>query len=172
MHATGPFAADRLPFITQVYICRSSYSWPGDMAFSATYFPRTGFTRAIFYGCDKAATEELAGRLCSAEDALSHPMMLPGLFAELERKRQVELVTQNVKVLLETASRLSKSRADGSHKHGGSDGGADGDDDNDTFQPWLDVHHLKNGLEDWREQMLKMVDHLDELAVGLFAADD
>lgn len=73
--------------------CRSSSNWRGDVAIAATYDPKHRTTFAIFFGCNKMQKQQIMGRLATTEPgALAHPMLLPGIFAELERKRLTDLL--------------------------------------------------------------------------------
>ncbi|KAH6885429.1 hypothetical protein B0T10DRAFT_492693 [Thelonectria olida] len=76
-----------------VFTCRSTSSWAGDLAMAATYEPSSRTTFAVFFGCNKKQRTQIIGRLATAEPAaLAHPMLLPGIFAELERKRLTGLL--------------------------------------------------------------------------------
>jgi hypothetical protein len=127
-----------------------------------TYFPQTGFTYAVLYGCDEVMAADVKGRLTNSEDAISHPLLLPGILAEFERKRQIELVTRRIAELLQTTSRLSD-------KHTAWEA-VSGVGPNRAINPWMDTHYLKNGLENWKEQLLKLVSHVDELSEMFWTA--
>ncbi|KAK3369850.1 hypothetical protein B0H63DRAFT_485645 [Podospora didyma] len=146
-----------------VYNCRSSYSWPGDIALSITYFPSSGSTYAIFYGCDAKATKEISGRLLEAhgQDVALQPLLIMGIFAELERKRQFRLFDAAHRNLVQIVSRLNNREPRGASP-------LDDEVDNSEYSvdPWLSVCHLKNGLENWKEQLTRMVEHADELAAA------
>lgn len=64
---------------------------PDDLALSVTFFPRTSTTFAVVYGCNNAQMEEIEKRIQRAGDSTEHPLLLMGIFAELERKRLVDL---------------------------------------------------------------------------------
>ena len=98
---------------------------------------------------------EISGRLENAEDSICHPLLLVGIFAELERTRQISLVIKGLEGLLKTVSSLSR------HGTEWEDIAGDGDD---AIDPWLLIHYLKNGLENWKEQLKKMVAHVEELS--------
>lgn len=102
--------------------------------------------------------DEIYRRVSKATAAtLYHPMLLVGVFAELERKRQLESVRKQLELLVTRVSALGRHDADW---------GAGGGHEaliSDAIDPWLKVNYLKNGLEDWTEQMDKMVAHVREL---------
>lgn len=151
-----------------VYNCRSSHDWPGDMALSMTHIPETGFSYAIFYGCDVRSANIIRGRLANSEDTTTHPLLLPGIFVELERTRQIDLVKSELEKLLKQVTALSKSQK-------GSDYevlAPSQDGSNHAMDPWLSVHYLKNGLENFRDQIVKICDHCDELSSKYFAATE
>lgn len=76
-----------------VLTCRMSSLWPDDLALSVTFFPESNSTLAIVYGCNERQLKQFLGRLAMASPAArSHPLLLPGIFAELERKRLSERV--------------------------------------------------------------------------------
>lgn len=128
------------------------------MALSITHFPRKRTTYAVFYGCSTAAMREISGRMANAEDSLSHPLILVGIFAEIERKRQISLVIKGLEALLRTVASLSVRGAEWTNV------APREDEAEHAIDPWLEIHYLKNGLENWKEQLRKMVMHADELA--------
>ncbi|KAH8896755.1 hypothetical protein GQ53DRAFT_803594 [Thozetella sp. PMI_491] len=87
----------RALLITQVsasfLTCRMSSLWPDDLALSVTYFLESSLTLAVVFGCNATQRKQIEGRLRVASSAaLTHPLLLPGIFAELERKRLSEQV--------------------------------------------------------------------------------
>ncbi|KAK7427390.1 hypothetical protein QQZ08_006159 [Neonectria magnoliae] len=58
-----------------------------------THSPQTRTTFAIVFGCNKMQQKQIECRLATVTPkALAHPMLLPGILAELERKRLGELL--------------------------------------------------------------------------------
>ncbi|GKT86046.1 hypothetical protein Ct61P_03896 [Colletotrichum tofieldiae] len=74
------------------FTARMSSSLPGDLALSTTYIPRTDSTFAIVYGCSNEQMKDMEKRVLRADEQLEHPLLIPGIFAELERTRLVETV--------------------------------------------------------------------------------
>jgi hypothetical protein len=131
------------------------------MALSMTYIPSTHSTYAIVYGCSAEAIKEISRRLSLAGDAICHPLLLPGIFAELERERHFDLVQKGLTQRLQFVSNLLqndtydwKSRA------------AKEEDKSttDSVNLWMAICHLSNGLKKWKQQLLQMVGHVDELS--------
>ncbi|KAH6999508.1 hypothetical protein EDB80DRAFT_687619 [Ilyonectria destructans] len=76
-----------------VLTCRTSSAWSDDVAMALTHSPQTKTTFAIVFGCSEMQRRQIEGRLKSVTPmALAHPMLLPGILAELERKRLTGLV--------------------------------------------------------------------------------
>lgn len=72
---------------------RASATWCDDLAMAATFSPESRTTLAIVFGCNDQQQRQIEGRLRAVEPpALAHPVLLPGILAELERKRLTGLV--------------------------------------------------------------------------------
>lgn len=121
--------------------------------------------------------KDIEGRLRNSEDAVCHPLLLPGIFAELERQRQIRMVKNGSAKLVETVANLqaqSKDKTSFIKQHSKDHGtGNDGYSEiSQAIEPWLNIFHLKNGLENWKEQLEKMVAHADELNASRFEHDN
>ncbi|KAI0117417.1 hypothetical protein F4814DRAFT_416230 [Daldinia grandis] len=140
-----------------VYNCRSSAHWEDDLALSVTYFPNTGRSYAVFYGCNahsagKTIMEKISNRFIkSSEDAFCHPMLSVGIFAEIERFRMRELVLSRKTALQDTIDRL-QARGYGALTNSES-----------HVDPWLNIYAIRNGLECWIGVLAGMITHVDEL---------
>ncbi|TRX87790.1 hypothetical protein FHL15_011312 [Xylaria flabelliformis] len=135
----------------------------GDLALSMTYFPLRKVTYGILYGCDGETKKAILARLHNSEDATCHPLLLIGIFTELERKRQLNLVQDGLDALHDTILNLSISSDES--------GTVGGDRELSTIHaidPWLNIHNLKNSLESWKEQLAKFAAHIDELSETWF----
>lgn len=164
----------RLP----AYVCRGPNAWPGDIALSATHFPSTGFTYAVFFGCEfgtkpAQATalksgDRITGLLSNSESTVAHPMLLVGIFAEIELRRHKSIVQSAVGHLLDTVNKVSAGE------------GADyralaprpGQEESHAIKPWLNMHVIKIKLEAWRRELEKMMDHVQELSQTLYQASE
>lgn len=94
-------------------------------------------------------------------------MFLPGVFAELERQRHVELAKSFRLELIARAYGIADG-ADLSED-------AEADRGNDyLLDKWIKTHELRIQLEQWKGQLLKMIAHVDELGETVFGgeADD
>ncbi|KAI1737669.1 hypothetical protein F4680DRAFT_427568 [Xylaria scruposa] len=146
-----------------VYNCRTSHEWPGDLALSMTYFPLRKVSYGVLYGCDAEIKKAILARLHNSEDAACHPLLLIGIFTELERKRQLNLVQDGLDALHDAILNLSMPA--------GESGNVEGDGELSTthaIDSWLNIHHLKNSLECWKEQLAKIAAHVDELSETWF----
>lgn len=122
-----------------------------------TYLTQSKTTFAILFGCDDGVMEKVRTRLDNAEGAACHPLLLVGIFAELERARQVALVTEGIATLLRITSSISAIKTD--------DDTVSTEDESETaIDAWLDIYYLKIGLQSWKRQLLKMISHVDELS--------
>ncbi|KAJ8132077.1 hypothetical protein O1611_g1547 [Lasiodiplodia mahajangana] len=164
---TGTFSRTHLqyesvPEAAIVYTCRSSAHWENDLALSATYFPDTGSIFAVFYGCNdhsagKTIMTRIANRIAkSSEDGFCHPMLLVGVFAEIERARMRELVL-NAKVALQDV--IDEVQINGYKSISRSTSPA---------HPWLNVYEIRNGLDFWAKLLIDMISHIDELDQGQY----
>ncbi|WQF78785.1 hypothetical protein CDEST_03799 [Colletotrichum destructivum] len=156
-----------------VYNCRSSASWPGDIALSVTWFPERWKWYAVFYGCDNATAKNIEHRLNNCEDATCHPLILLGMFAELERRRQISLVDKGSLDFLSAVSSLNSTnhQLDDSEYASPVASSAGSHDNSLAIDPWLKLSHLKNGIQNWKDQLLKMVTHADELNESYLKSD-
>ena len=72
------------------FAARMSAAVPDDLALSATYFLETRTTFAVIYGCNKKQEDEIIESVRLAKNNLSHPLLIAGIFAGLERDRLVQ----------------------------------------------------------------------------------
>ncbi|OIW23935.1 hypothetical protein CONLIGDRAFT_692790 [Coniochaeta ligniaria NRRL 30616] len=150
---------DDIPAI--VYNCRTANTWVGDMALSATYIPSTHSTYAIVYGCTPENINEITGRLKSASYATCHPLLLPGIFAELERKRQFELVEKGVTQRFQFVSNLLQNDTYDWKSRGAKEKDMS---TTDSVNLWMAICYVSNGLKKWKQQLSSMIAHIDELS--------
>ncbi|KAH6632299.1 hypothetical protein F5144DRAFT_247604 [Chaetomium tenue] len=62
---------------------------PNDLALSTTYIPSTGATYSVVYGCNDSQMDEIWRRLWLAGDHTDHPLLVVGIFMELDRERLI-----------------------------------------------------------------------------------
>ncbi|KAK6834503.1 hypothetical protein PG987_009197 [Apiospora arundinis] len=168
---------DRAPEAV-VYNCRSAATWPGDLALCATYIPERRFTFAILYGCDAKISEDVIGKLQINSERVMHPMTLPLLFADVERDRHANLVSGFHTMLMqracefknesgratETSERLSSTSSTTLTEEKPTEGLLNPERDSDKMFQWMDLCHLRNGLQNWKAQLQRLAEHqLSEL---------
>jgi SpoVK/Ycf46/Vps4 family AAA+-type ATPase len=142
-----------------------------DLALSVTHFPSHGLTYAIFYGCTRetelAIWERLRNQVIGA--AASHPLLLPGIFVELEYVRQVKGLART------RALQIERRLGELGREALGSDGCQSLQAMEQRMDLWFGTTELKNGLQTWKDLLQDMEGHIDELAAEHFGdgvADD
>lgn len=145
------------------YICRSSASWEDDTMLSVTYDVQSRYTYAVLYGCPPTMRERVLERLDAVEAGAFHPMLLPTIFADLERDRQVEhartlrarLVSKawNIPALPHLSSAADNEQGMRRLVEYATSG--------DTLGLWTKMTELRNGLHDWQDQVGAMIEHID-----------
>ncbi|EEU42221.1 uncharacterized protein NECHADRAFT_79930 [Fusarium vanettenii 77-13-4] len=127
------------------------------MALSVSFSPRSLTTYAVVYGCDEEAADFLTAKLTGTDHPVFHPMLLPTLFADMERERQVKLLRKN-------SAKMSQLTVDLTINKGleGPDWGPQVDHSGEPIELWQDMSYLQNGLQNWQRQMQRMVIHLEQ----------
>jgi hypothetical protein len=153
--------------LLQVYNCRTSNAWDDDLALSATHFPKSRLTLAIVYGTTIAMEKDIISRLDLVRQEVMHPLLLPGLFSELERTRHDRLVKEmgvrlEAKILeFQVNTQELKGQVDAEHKHTRNKA---------KREAWLNAVYLKNSLLTWQTQIRNMLTHSPEFE-GDFPAE-
>ncbi|KAI0436134.1 hypothetical protein F4803DRAFT_543320 [Xylaria telfairii] len=148
------FMKDELGEIkAMVYNCRSSHAWGGDLAMTVTHFPHRNLSFGILFGCTDYQKQYVVERLNLAIQASGHPLLLPGIFAEIERQRHDIIFNSSVHKL---ELMIPESDMEGLFSQEQS-----GDHSNrqDRRTVYLDMLHLKHGLTSWSQQLKKMLEH-------------
>lgn len=135
-----------------------------DLALTTTYFPQYNLTFAIVFGCPLVVEQEILRRLSFAVAEASHPLLMPGIFAELERARHIQIVEATVdeleKRIFELDFQPSKMEAmtisDSEIRN------------QEKRAAWLDTTYLRNALLSWNTQLQKISQHAGELRETLF----
>ncbi|KAK6958385.1 hypothetical protein Daesc_001184 [Daldinia eschscholtzii] len=148
-----------------VYNCRSTNTWEADLALTVTHFPRSGLTYAVLFGCPKSVEDEVIKRLSYPGIEFSYPLLLPGIFAELERDRHLRIVEDYMSNIeekifeldyqLPVEQQIRSANVEVRNK--------------EKRAQWLDTAYLKNSLVTWNAQLFKMTKHAEELRDTLFA---
>lgn len=165
------FSADRVKMdgkTAWVYNCRSSHAWDFDLALSVTHFPDYGLTFAIVYGCYLSACDEILRRLDRMQSPeAAHPLLLAGIFAELEHSRHMALVNATITNVESRIFELNALQEESEQRRRGGAAAADADKKNIAKRnAWLDTTYLRNGLVSWNAQLAKMAQHADDIDPG------
>lgn len=123
------------------------------------------------YGCTSLTTMMVTGWLGIFGGQALHPLVLPLIFAEVERKRLFNVLdrkqTDLRRWILDLEDKLrAESKALTSKKNGTQVDSRSRDCQSTKL--WVDVSSLKNGLESLRDQLAKMIDHSEDLARTIF----
>lgn len=135
-----------------------------DLALSATYFPELGLSFAILYGCSLSIERNVMQRLHEINIEATHPLLIPGIFAELELMRHIRLVDSNINQVEAKIFELDFRCGDSTmHEQ------LDMELRNTAKRSaWLDLTYLRNSLVSWNAQLLKMVEHAELLNERVF----
>jgi hypothetical protein len=135
-----------------------SHSWPNDLALSATHLYDIGLTVAVIYGCNDKQTKNIVRRLQNSGETVRYPLLIAGIFTELERERLLDSVEEVVdRFLLRTEALGSKTRSWGQMLN------CQGEKIGDLLQLYNDSRNLAKGLGDVKSQLLKLLEHIQEL---------
>ncbi|TVY23264.1 hypothetical protein LHYA1_G007945 [Lachnellula hyalina] len=160
--------SDGPTYMADVYNCRTSNAWDMDLALTATCFPHCGLTFAILFGCPLSVEEEIIKRLSFATAEAAHPLLLPGIFVELERTRHVHVVEAMIDELETKIFELDFHTGETEWAQSSSAERRN----QEKRTAYLDTAYLRNGLINWSAQLLKMVQHAEYLENNVFASGD
>lgn len=118
------------------------------------------------YGCSPKVIDEVTGRLSVAGNSICHPVLLPGILAELERKRHVDLVQAGLTQRMQFVTNLLKNDTYDWKSRGAKE---TDHSTTDSVELWMAICHLSNGLKTWKQQLLLICDHVDEMAHNYFS---
>lgn len=76
----------------QMTVGTSSFREPNGFALGSTYFPSRRFTCAIIVGCTDDQVEDVKRLIASSKASSQHPLLMLGIFAELDLSRLKNLV--------------------------------------------------------------------------------
>lgn len=65
-------------------------SLPNDLALSSTYLPHARTTYSVIYGCSEKHLQAIQKRIHTAGDDTNHPLLMVGIFVELEHRRLID----------------------------------------------------------------------------------
>jgi hypothetical protein len=131
-----------------------------DLALSQTHYPQVGLSLSILYGCDLSTNREVLKRVQTIRGESAHPLLMPGIIAEMELGRQIPIVEADI-ISVETRI-LELDTAITPHMEAPSPPVAL-QKRVDKRSAWLDLAYLRNSLVNWNTQLARMADHTDEL---------
>lgn len=128
---------------------------------SVTHAIDTRYTYAVFYGCSPKLRTKIIDRIDAVE--AFHPMVLPTIFADIERDRHIshvrslhgQLITKSWNIP-DMPSSTSSAEKDAEMREL-----VEYSTSEEVLQLWTDMRQLKNGLQDWQVQLTAMIDHFD-----------
>ncbi|KAE8444212.1 hypothetical protein EG329_000809 [Mollisiaceae sp. DMI_Dod_QoI] len=129
-----------------------SQSWQDDLALSATYLYETGLTVAIIFGCNDKQTKDIINRIENSGDAIRYPLLVAGIFAEIERKRLIAHVERLVdRFYLRTEALGNETRSWRQIMN------CEGEKTSDLLQLYNDSRTLASGLGAVKAQLLNSI---------------
>jgi hypothetical protein len=134
-----------------------------DLALSATYFPDRGLSSSILYGCSSTVEETIIRRLRHVSFEAAHPLLLPGIFAELELSRHtklVEMTINRVEAKIHELDLQARSFNDSQQEKE--------QRSEEKRDAWLELTYLRNAMVSWNTQLGKMAEHATKLNEGVF----
>jgi hypothetical protein len=133
------------------------------MALSATHFPASQLTYAIMYGCTSAIEETMLEKLDGVRTEARHPLLLPGVFAEIELVRHTRLVEKSI---VDVETKIFEL----DFESGATQGPERGEVERRNAAKrniWLDLTYLRNSLITWERQLWKMTMHAEDLGLNI-----
>lgn len=152
-----------------VYHCKSdteSFETDDDIVMSTTCFTNTPLIFAVMYGCTERIMKNTKIWLKRCGSSAFHPMMLPMIFAEHERKRIFNAIERKSTELEERILELQKRVTKDPTKEVGTQTAKDPtmtQRDCEAIELWRSMSSLKNGLESLLAELGSMRDHLKTL---------
>ncbi|GAB1316487.1 hypothetical protein MFIFM68171_06697 [Madurella fahalii] len=140
-------------YLAYVTNCRTTNAWNMDLALTCTYFPHCALTFAIVFGCTVSVEEEILNRLSSISTVeATHPLVMPGIIAELERLRHINAVEATID---ELEARIFELDFKPSNMDELASAEA-GKKNNERRNAWLDTAYMSNQLVNWNTQLARM----------------
>ncbi|KAE9568798.1 hypothetical protein CGMCC3_g15089 [Colletotrichum fructicola] len=145
------------------FTARMATTLPNDLALSSTYIPSTGSTFAVVYGCTEKQMSDIEARIRRSNEQRHHPLLMSGIFIELERKRVIFSVDKLVDEFTLKSDELESEPWNMDPK-------AD-EDGQKTQKDYLNVCRRSRSLIDHiqasKRQLSKFLDEIDEVAEEL-----
>ncbi|KAI7759031.1 hypothetical protein LZL87_010026 [Fusarium oxysporum] len=142
-----------------VYNMRTSNAWDQDLAVSATHFPHCGLTFAVMFGCTLSVEAEVLTRLSAATYEIYHPLLVPSIIVEIERKRHLPIVEDT---LDELEARIQELDEDPEFMQGMEEAEKTARKEAKR-SAWLDMLYLRNQLISWKTCLEALYKHINLL---------
>lgn len=143
---------------------------------STTSFTDKPVTFAVMYGCTDNIMEDTSTWLKRCGASVFHPLVLPMVFAEHERKRlfneKDKLHTELGERILELENRVRKDKEKGQQTDKTEGQQTMTQRDCEAINLWTSMSSLKNGLESLHTELGSMKDHLHTLSESSPELDD
>jgi hypothetical protein len=128
------------------------------LAAAVTHFPTRKLTFAVVFGCSREQEKTVISRLKTAGEDVTHPMLLPGIVAELERKRQLDAVDDMTDELERRILGLDFEAVTTWNQ----DGTTQAEWSRHKARAWRDISFLRTGLQGQKTLLTRMRKHVDE----------
>lgn len=156
-----------------VYNCRTANTWSDDLALAVTHFTESRLSFGILFGCTDKIELQVLNRLAKSKEQSFHPILLVGIFAELERERMAEVVESSIDRIEEAIFDMDTGTSSGRKSAESSeDGSYPGGPRAARRTVWLNTTFLRNKLQVWNTQMFKMMRHVDEISAEIEPVTD
>ncbi|KAF2748387.1 hypothetical protein M011DRAFT_466795 [Sporormia fimetaria CBS 119925] len=140
-----------------VYNCRTPNAWTNDMALSATHLKARSVTFSILFGASFEVEQRIMKRLQNITFEASHPLVMPGIFTELELLRHTKVVESMV---VKAEAKIFDLEFMGNRARTQKETEMRNFDKRDT---WLDLTYMRNMIVSWNTQLGKMLDNSKDL---------
>lgn len=131
------------------------------MALTVTHFPKQKLTFALLFGASEEQERSVLARLRKAGTDTAHPMLLPGILAELERKRQMDIADEMIDELEMQIFQLDNETITTWNQSGQTTA----ERNKQKTKAWLDAAFSRNILLATKSLLFSMRQHLDEYAM-------
>lgn len=137
------------------FTIRMSKYLRGDLALSLTYIPSTDSTFAVVYGCNEQQIQEIKKRIRSAGDKTKYPLLMIGIFAELERERLANVTDKLIDKFALLSARLDSGPWQPSKT-------MSTEDTQDYLMLCLQSRTIVDNIRPVRRKLFKIISEIDE----------
>ncbi|KAI5860607.1 hypothetical protein GGS23DRAFT_599415 [Durotheca rogersii] len=137
------------------FTARMSTHLNGDLALSLTYIPSTESTLAVMYGCSPRQIQEIEKRIRAAGERTKYPLLMLGIFAELERHVLSAMVESLLGKFVLRATRLETGSWDPSQD-------LTKEKTQDQLRMCIESMNLKDHIRGVKRQISKLLAEMDQ----------